>query len=186
MLRRVRLRAVFDRNFRKFCAAAKILHSKSQEIAPKSMPPGGAQLAHDPVRSPTFVPSVGMLRRARLRAILDRKVRNFSAAAKILNFRPRSHENLIAPKSMPPGGAQLAHDPVRSPTFVPSVGMLRRARLRAIFDRKFRIFSAAAAKFFVRNRVRSRQNPCQLATRSLVEKRRGLKAFCGAAACCGT
>ena len=34
---------------------------KMREIVPKSMPPGGAQLAHDPKRSPTSVPSVGML-----------------------------------------------------------------------------------------------------------------------------
>ena len=35
---------ISDRNFRKF----KILRSKTREIAAKSMPPGGAQLPHDP------------------------------------------------------------------------------------------------------------------------------------------
>ena len=34
---------ISDRNFR----GRKILRSKSREVAPKSMPPGGAQLAHD-------------------------------------------------------------------------------------------------------------------------------------------
>ena len=61
------LERISDRNFR----GRKILRSKSREIAPKSMPPGGAQLAPDPERSPTSVPSVGMLRHVRLRAILS-------------------------------------------------------------------------------------------------------------------
>ena len=51
------------------CLGVIILGSKSREIAPKSMRPGGAQLAHDPQRSSTSVLSVGMLRRVRLRAI---------------------------------------------------------------------------------------------------------------------
>ena len=56
----------------------KILRSKSREIAPKSMPLGGAELAYDCKRSPTAVRSVGMLWRVRLRRIPDRKVRKFS------------------------------------------------------------------------------------------------------------
>ena len=59
------LELISNRNFRKF----KILRSKSREIAPKSMPPGGAQLPHDPKRSPKCVASVSMLCRVRLRAI---------------------------------------------------------------------------------------------------------------------
>ena len=61
-------RPKFSKNF----AGRKILHSKSREIAPKSMPPGGAQLAHDPTRSQTTMPSVSMLRRMRLHAIRNR------------------------------------------------------------------------------------------------------------------
>ena len=38
------LEPLSDRNFRNF----KILRPKSREIAPKSMPLGGAQLAYDP------------------------------------------------------------------------------------------------------------------------------------------
>ena len=51
MLRRVRFRAIWSgfrteifENFR----GRKILRPKSREIAPKSMPLGGAQLAYDP------------------------------------------------------------------------------------------------------------------------------------------
>ena len=45
------------------------LRSISREIAPKSIPPGGAQLAHDLQRSPITVLSVRMLRHVRLRAV---------------------------------------------------------------------------------------------------------------------
>ena len=62
---------IFERKFQKIFAAATIFRSKSREIAPKIMPLGYAQLAHDPRRSRTSVPSVGMLRRVRLRAILS-------------------------------------------------------------------------------------------------------------------
>ena len=41
------------------------------EIAPKSMPPEGAQLGNDPQRSATTVPSVGMLRPVKLSSILS-------------------------------------------------------------------------------------------------------------------
>ena len=57
--------------FSKIFRARKILRSKSREIAPKSMLFRGAQHAHDPQRSPTTVPSVGMLWRVRLRAVLS-------------------------------------------------------------------------------------------------------------------
>ena len=53
----------------KFLRGREILRSKSREIAPKSMPLGGAQLAYDPQRSPTSVASISMLRRVRLHAI---------------------------------------------------------------------------------------------------------------------
>ena len=47
----------------------KIFRPKSREIAPKSLPIGGAQPCHEPQRSPSTVPSVGMLRHVRLHAI---------------------------------------------------------------------------------------------------------------------
>ena len=61
----------FGPKFSKFWRGREIFHPKSREIAPKSMPPGDAQLANDPQRSPTSVPSVGMLWRVRLRAVLS-------------------------------------------------------------------------------------------------------------------
>ena len=67
MLRRARLRAI-PRGFVNF-RGRKILRSKSRAIAPKFMPPGGAQLAQDLQRSLSSVVSVGMLRRVRLRVI---------------------------------------------------------------------------------------------------------------------
>ena len=59
----------FRPKFSKNVRGRKILRSESREIAPKSMPPGDAQLAHDPQTSPRPVPSVGVLRRVRLHAI---------------------------------------------------------------------------------------------------------------------
>ena len=47
------------------------MRSKSRENAPKSVPPDDVQPCHDPKSSPSTVPSVGMLRRVRLRAILS-------------------------------------------------------------------------------------------------------------------
>ena len=70
----------FRPKFSKIFGGRKIFRSKSHEIAPKSMPPGDAQLAYDPQRSLTTVPSVGMLRRVRLHAIFDRNFRKISAA----------------------------------------------------------------------------------------------------------
>ena len=97
---------ISDRNFR----GRKILRSKSREVAPKSMPPGGAQLRHDPCRSPTSVATVSMLCRMRFGAI-----RSGFRTEIFENFRNfkihRSKSREIAPKSMPPGGAQLPHDP---------------------------------------------------------------------------
>ena len=117
----------------------KILRSKSREIAPKSMPPCGAKLAHDPQRSPTTVPSVRMLRHVRLRAISDRNFRKIFAAAKF------SRE--ITPKSVPPDDAQPLDDPYRSPSTVPSVGTMWHVRFRAILSgfptEIFEKFSAA-------------------------------------------
>ena len=87
----------------------KILRSKSREIAPKSLPPGGAQLAHFPYRSPTSVASVSMLCRVRLRAIRSEFGTEFFE-----NFRGRkifrSNSREFAPNSMPPGVAQLCLD----------------------------------------------------------------------------
>ena len=64
---------------------------------------------------------------------------------------------------MPLGGAQLAHDAERSPTTVPSVGMLRHVRLRAILDRKFRNFFAGRAQ----NCTRPQQDTAQRSYSSL-------------------
>ena len=44
----VRFGTDFGSKFSKNFATCKILRSKSREIAPKLMPPGGAQLPHDP------------------------------------------------------------------------------------------------------------------------------------------
>ena len=48
MLRRVRLRAISDRNFQFFFRGRKILRSKLREIAPKSAVPHVLQPGHDP------------------------------------------------------------------------------------------------------------------------------------------
>ena len=80
-------------------------------------------------------------------------------------FRSKSRE--MAPKCVPPGGAQLRHDPDRSSTSVASVSMLCRVTCGPDFGPKFsKIF--AAAKFFVRNRARSHRNPCRLVVRSFL------------------
>ena len=72
-----------SKNFR----GRQILHSKSRVIAPKSMPAGCAQLAHDPERSPASVPSVGMLRHVRLRAICgESRTENFEIFSRPQNF----------------------------------------------------------------------------------------------------
>ena len=119
------------------------------------MPAGVAQLPHDPRRSATSVQSVGMLRRVRLRAVLsgnysDRNFRNFSAAAKIfVRNGVRSRRN---PCRLVVRTAQLAHDPRRSPTSVPSVGILWRVRLRAISDRKFSKFFGGRKNFRSKSR----------------------------------
>ena len=54
-----------------------------------------------------------------------------------------------------------------------------------ILDRNFRKF-CAAAKFCVRNRVRSRRNPRRRVVRSLLTTRRGPRQLLRASACCGT
>ena len=85
------------------------------------------------------------------------RTQSFATVKNLRNFRSK-----FAPQCMPPGGAQLAHGLQRSPTAVPSVGMLRRESLRAIrcgfpteiFEKNF-----AAAKVCIRNRVRSHQIP---------------------------
>ena len=109
--------------FSKKCRGRKVLRSKSCEITPKSVPPGGAQLADDPQRFPTTVPSVGVLIASDSQRNSDRISPKFSKkfrGRKIL----RSKSCEIAPKSVPPGGAQLPHDPKRSPTTVLGVGVL--------------------------------------------------------------
>ena len=78
----MRFGADFGSQISKKFRGRKILRSKSREIAPKFMPLGGAELDHDPKRSPTAVRSVGMLWRVRLRRISDRKIRKIFAAAK--------------------------------------------------------------------------------------------------------
>ena len=98
------------------------------------------------------------------------------------NLRSKSHGN--APKFMPPGGAQLLDDPQRSPTSVPSVSMLRQVRFRAIRG-GFRTENFAAAKFCVRNRMRSRRNPCRLVVRSFLTILKVSQHQLRASACCG-
>ena len=146
------------------------------------MPRDGAQPANDPERSATSVPRISVLRRVRLHTISDRfRTEIFE------NFRGReilrSKSREIAPKSMSLRAARHAHDPQRSPTSVPSVGMLQRVRLRAISDRKFRKF-CAAVKLCVRNRARSRRNPCRLVVHSLLTSLTGPQHMCRASACC--
>ena len=108
----MRFGADFGPKFSKKFCGRKILRSKSREIAPKSMPPGGAQLHHDLKMSLTSVQSVSMLCRVRLRAISSgfelwtETFENYFRGRKILRSKSRE----IAPKSMPPGGAQLPHD----------------------------------------------------------------------------
>ena len=97
-------------------------------------------------------------------------------------FRSRSREN--APKSVSTEDLQPCDDPQRFISTVRSLGMLRRVRLRAMSDRNFRKFYAAA-EFFVRNRARTRRNPCRPMTCSLATSLRGPSALCGASACCG-
>ena len=58
--------------------------------------------------------------------------------------------------------------------------------LRRISDRKFCNFFRGREifeLFFVRNRGRSRRNPCRSAVNSLATSRRGPQALCGASAC---
>ena len=108
------------------------------------MPLGCAQLAYDPQRFPTTVPSVSMLRRVRLRVVHNRfstEISKTFRGRKILHSKSR----LIRPEFMPLGGAQLAYDPQRSRTTVRSVRMLWRVGLRAVHNRKF--FAGRAAKF---------------------------------------
>ena len=75
MLRRVRFRAIRSgfrtENFRKTFnfRSRKISRPESREIAPKSALPDDAKPCHEASRSPNTVPSVGMLRRVRFRAI---------------------------------------------------------------------------------------------------------------------
>ena len=77
----------FRPKFSKFFRGRKILRSKSREIAPKSISPRRAQLAHDPKRSPASVPCVVKVRRARLRTILSKFF------DEIFEFFPRRPQN---------------------------------------------------------------------------------------------
>ena len=61
--------------------------------------------------------------------------------------------------------------------------MLSRVRFRAIRT-GFRTEIFAAAKFFVRNRARSRRNPCRLVVRSFLTTFRGPQHLLRAQACC--
>ena len=71
------------------------------------MPPGGAQLANDPQMSSTTVPSVGMLWRVRLRAILI----GFPIEFFEIFSRPRSFSFEIAGDRAEIYAAQLAYNP---------------------------------------------------------------------------
>ena len=50
---------------------------------------------------------------------------------------------------------------------------------------KFFKFFRGRKMFFVRDRARSRRNPCRLVMQSLATSRRSPHALCGASACCG-
>ena len=129
-----------------FFRGRRIFRSKSREIAPKSMPIGGAQPCHEPQRSPSTVPSVGMLRHVRLHAICgESRTENFEFFRGRKILRPKSRE--IAPKSLSIGDAQSCHEPQRYPSTVPS-GQRRHTMARRISPRSqpiwtenFEIFS---------------------------------------------
>ena len=108
-------------------------------------------------------------------------VANIHVRGRII-FRSRSREN--APKSVSAEDLQPCHDPQRSISTVRSVGMLRRVRLRAMSGRNFQNVYAAA-EIFVRNRARTRRNPCLPKICSLATTLRGPSALRGASVCCG-
>ena len=90
----------------------------------------------------------------------------------------------VAEKGSRHGGAWPRFGPVKSPTTVQSVGMLRRVRLHAIQIG----FRAEIFENFSRPRnfeVGTRRNPCRLVTRSLLTTLRGPQRMCRASACCG-
>ena len=144
-----------------------------------------AQLAHDPLRSQTSVASVSMLCCVRFHAvrsgfgtkIFEQNLRPQNFALEIARDRAKIHAAWWC--------AACFYDRMRSLTTVPSISMLRRVRLRAISDRKFRNFFAAA-KFCVENRVRSRRNSCRFVVHSSLTVFRGHEHLCRASTYCGT
>ena len=72
------------------------------------MPAGGAELVYDPQSRQATLPSVSVLIACDSLRISDENFRKFFRGGhKISSPKVRA----IAPKSMPPGGAQLANDP---------------------------------------------------------------------------
>ena len=172
----------FGPKFSKFLRGRKILRSESREmIAQKSVPAVDAQSRHDPQRSPNTVPGVGMLRSVRFRAVPS----GFRTEIFEKVSWPRNFAFGIVRNSVLAADAQPRNDPQRSPITVPSVGMLRRVRFHAVLNgfrtEIFEIF-ARPPQFCVRNRPRSRRNPCRSLTRSLATTLRGPQSLCRASA----
>ena len=151
------------------------------------MPPGGAQLPDDPQRSPTSVASVSMLRRVRLRAVLNgfsTEISENFARPQIFAFRIAGDRAEVlaawwcAACSRPLEVLNICAERRHAAACEIACGSQR------ISVRMFRkIF--AAAKFCVRNRVRSRRHPCRLMLRSLHTTRKGPQQLSRASACYG-
>ena len=172
----MRFAADFGWKFSKRFRDRKILRSKSREIVRKSVLPDDVQPRHDPQRSPKTVPSVGMLRRVRLRAIFDRKFRKIFAAAKFLTFGPIRKSCANALKSVLLDDARPCREANRSAMSLATIGMPRRAGLHAFFaairTANFEKFSRPQ-NFRSRNRVRSRRNPRCPTTPGLAARQTG-------------
>ena len=147
------------------------------------MPAGGAQLAHDPQRSPATLPSVGMLRHVRLRAIrIEFRVENFENLSRPRNFafelardRAEMHAgrwcaDCLRPLEVPSNSAEHRHAPTHD---------IARSSNR-ISGRNFRILNFDGREIL---RPESRQNRCRLVKRSSLRTLRGPQQLCRASAC---
>ena len=151
------------------------------------MPAYGAQPAHDPQRSPATLPSVNMPWHVRLRAVrvefrieIFEKFNFFTAAKFCALTRVKNHAGRWCaarsrPSEVPSNSAERRHAPARE---------IARNSNR-ISGRKFRKF-VTAAKFCVRTRARSHQNPCRPVLRRLLTTLRGPQQLCRASACSHT
>ena len=101
-------------------------------------------------------------------------------------FGPRSLE--IAPKSVPPADARPFRESNTSPKTLCSVGVPRCVGLQAKsarFGPKILEKNFAAAKFSVRDRLRSRQIPCRPTMPGLAASQTRPQRHCQASACRG-